>query len=205
MMEDSDRSPYDVLLARHLVSVPSARLYVGDDLKLANWNGIEEAFGELLVLVPNESILAVYDDSLFGRGTKGFVVTDHHLAVVCVGKHLVPLADITKLKSSGVWLKVSANGLRLSKEIGLRVDEPPAHATVRAWLHAVVEHNRPRREREAVLEALGADRMTGRQALKRLENLIERKRLGIEERAWLIALAEQAQAMEDKRTGKKRS
>lgn len=200
-----EASPYDALLAKHLTSVPEARLFVGDDLSRVHWNGVEEAFGERLVLVPHESILAVYDDSLFGRGTKGFVVTDRHLALVASGKHLVPLADVTAVKSNGTRLAVTVAGTRLSKDLGFRVDEPPAHATVQAWLNAVVKYNRPAHLEAERLAALGADRLTGRQALKRLEKLIERKRLGIDERAWLLRLAEQAQALEDKRTGKKRS
>lgn len=63
-----EASPYDALLAKHLTSVPEARLFVGDDLSLVNWAGVEAAFGALLKRLPRESILAVYDDSLFGRG-----------------------------------------------------------------------------------------------------------------------------------------
>lgn len=197
-----EASPYDALLAKHLTSVPEARLFVGDDLSRVHWNGVEEAFGERLVLVPHESILAVYDDSLFGRGTKGFVVTDRHLVLVASGKHLVPLADVTAVKSNGTRLAVTVAGTRLSKDLGFRVDEPPAHATVQAWLNAVVKYNRPAHLEAERLAALGADRLTERQALKRLEKLIERKRLGIDERAWLLRLAEQAQALEAARTGK---
>lgn len=222
-------SPYDALLARHLVSVLSARLFVGDDLKSANWNGIEEAFGELLVLVPHESILAVYDDSLFGRGAKGFVVTDRHLAVVTAGNHrvstapgnhLVALVDIAAVKSSRDWLILTVSDLNVTKPIGVRVDEPLAHATVLAWMRAVVERNAPRfqqaeRERaqkqqeaakqrraQQIEEAEEDRKLSARKALRRLEKLIERKRLGIDERAWLIRLAEQAQALEEARAGK---
>ena len=216
-------SPYDPLLARYLVIVPDARLFVGAHLALANWAGIEIAFGDLLALVPKESILAVYDDSAFGRGRKGFVVTDEHLLVVQGGKqHLLPLADLDRFEAGTLEFRLYCDATGAGPTVALHVDEAQAYQAVDRWLLAVKLHNEPRlralkaQRRQAEQEARRWERaqakdlveekrkLPARQALKRLERLIERKRLGVEERAWLIALAEKAQALEAARLGKKR-
>lgn len=233
-MEPPDPSPYDALLARHLVTLPEARLYVGEALREAPWAGIEAAFGQLLEDVAPESILAVYDDSLFGRGRKGFVVTDRHLLVRYDGPgQIVPLGRIEKATVRDERLHVHYEAEGLALRVDVRVDEPAARDAVRAWLAALARANRPhfrarRAEQQQAREAareeaqrqaeareaaawaeqqVQADaprRLSAHQALARLEQMVERKRLRAPERARLLALAARVQEAEARETGKRR-
>ena len=182
--EPDARAPYDALLAKHLHSVPEARLYVGDDLREVNWSGVERVFGERLAALAPESILAVYDDSAMGRGTRGFVVTDGHVVYVQkASQGTLALAEVRRVEgiSDGVRVTAGPDG-RSTETAELRVDEWRALWAVQAWLHSVVSFNRAERS--------GTSRtVTAEQALSRLEHLVQAKRLTHEHRARLLALA----------------
>lgn len=182
--EPDASAPYDALLAKHLHSVPEARLYVGDDLRQVTWSGVERVFGERLAALAPESILAVYDDSAMGRGTRGFVVTDGHVVYVQkASQGTLALAEVRRVVGipDGVRVTAGPDG-RSTGNIDLRVDEWRALWAVQAWLSSVVSFNRA--ERGGTSRAITAE-----QALSRLEHLMQAKRLSPEHRERLVALA----------------
>lgn len=199
MMEDPDRSPYDVLLARYLHTVLHARLYVGDDLRTANLRGFEAAFGALLRRVPEETLLAAYDDSAFGRGRKGFVVTDRHLHIVQPDvQGSLPLEHVASARYTFPVIAVGHTYPGLPPFVKLRVDEPDAASQVQSWLFAVAAFNRTERGDAGFV-------ITARQALGRLERLVESKRLRTDDALRLVALAKKAEELKDARRKRKRS
>jgi len=148
-------------------------------------------------------------------------VTDRHLLIVHGSVHeTLALEDIESATGHPDGFMVMRFWRTKGISYLLRVDERAAVQAVAGWLQAIARHNAPRfrqaemeraqEQREAAkqlraqqIELAEEDRrLSARKALRRLEKLIERKRLGIDERAWLIRLAEQAQALEAARTGK---
>ena len=187
--EESGKGTYDALVAAHLTSVPEARLYVGDDLRRVHWAGVEAVFGALLAQLGRESILAVYDDSRFGRGRKGFVVTDEHLVYVQTDTQgVVRLADVRKASTipagEGVRLQVVRHG-EGTQTVDVRVDEWDAIRAVHMWLRSVAAFNRSER-------GGGPHVVTATQALDRLEALLAQNRLRREHRERLKTLVARA-------------
>lgn len=185
---------YDDLVAAHLRTIPSARLWVGDGLAQANWDGLNETFGPLLAPHPDEAILAVYDDSAFGRGRAGFVLTDAALYVVrrspLINTDAVArLADVRRMRvlMHTVALYVSADATLPALQqtaIALHIDEPDARAVVRAFLDAVVRRNR---------KVSDAEKRTARaqpvlEAIERLERAATMEQITPSQRRRLRAL-----------------
>lgn len=135
---------YDGLLARNLRSQPHCRLFVGADLVRAHWPGVTEGFGALLAPHPDASILAVYDDSPFGRGRFGFVVTERHIHYVQrKTSGSIALDTVRRVSgiSHGVRVTIGVGGQRTT-HVDLRVDEWDARQAVQTWLEAIVAANR---------------------------------------------------------------
>lgn len=176
-------SPYDALLARHLRTIPAARLYVGDDLRGAHWPGIDRRFGPALEAYPDESILAFYDDSAFGFGSQGFIVTDRRVVYMQEGSHgQFALCDVRQVSGvpNGLGVRISPQGRDIT--LVLRVDEWEARSAVERWLAAVASFNRTERGGNPRI-------ITAEQALARLEALFSAGRLGEEHRQRLLQLA----------------
>lgn len=180
---------FDRVLAVHLRSVSSCRLFVGDDLDDVNWSGIDATFGALLAEHPDASILAVYDDSVFGRGRYGFVVTDRHVHYVQRdGSGVFALADVLRAagQSGGLRVVLGAGGRRTS-EMDLWVDEHDAQDMVRRWLGAVATANRKRKERPPPPPS-------ATQVLDRLELMATKGRLRPSHVGRLLTLADRLRA-----------
>lgn len=142
--DDLDANRFDRILVRHLTSQPHCRLFVGEDLARVNWAGVEDAFGPLLALHPEATILAVYDDSAFGRGRYGFVVTDRHLHYVQRKRSGEVALDTVRRQEAirdGVRVTIGLHGQRTS-HVDLRIDEWDALSAVQRWLRALVSVNR---------------------------------------------------------------
>lgn len=188
-----DASPYDALLAKHLTSVPSARLFVGDDLAQVNWAGVEMAFGLPLNDLPSASLLAFYDDSAFGRGRRGFLVADD--AVVYVQRDRVGRFALAEVQ--GVLAVPDALTLQLRDAHGhdtfvtLRLADFYARSSVERWLRAVASFNRGASERPG--------RVTAVQALERLETMAAARQLTTAHRERLRALVERLNRQDDRR------
>lgn len=138
---------FDRVLARHLRSEPGCRLFVGDDLASVNWNGLDAVFGPEMRHHPDTSILAVYDDSAFGRGRYGFIVTDRHVHYVQRdGASVFAIADVMGVggRADGVRVVLGVGGKRTTY-VDLHVDELEARLSVSRWLGAVARFNRKQR------------------------------------------------------------
>ena len=177
---------FDGVLAKHLRSCPTCRLFVGDDLSRVNWAGVEAVFGPLLAAVPDETIVAVYDDSAFGRGRAGFVVTDRHVRYVQrSGTGAFALEDVVRADTGvdSVRVLLGISGKRTTA-LELRVDEFDAQQAVATWLSAVASLNRSRRsQRPGAIP-------TARQALDRLEAMAGKGTLQPSHVDRIVALAQ---------------